>query len=264
MVKAENNNASGAQLSQPGQQTTIDEEDITIQQQRTSERKFFGFHRLMAMNTSLTLHGLRAFNTELFHSTKKLPGLPGLVRLAHAGGRGGDPKAANFTKYSGGWKEVLTKALWGGPVLRSAILVIWQAMNDEARRKKVLCMAMLPRTAAFFYRILGLLGIKARLLTSNIAPQKRGRLVEDFNDNDDDQVLICTYSLRLAGLNLHKKSCTVVCIEPGLHLSEMQQATHRVRGWGQDEEQLVWRYIVRNTYIDHHEDALQAKQDGTF
>lgn len=45
---------------------------------------------------------------------------------------------------------------------------------------------------AFFYRILGFLGIKARLLTSDIAPQKRGQLVEDFNDNDDDQVLICT------------------------------------------------------------------------
>lgn len=99
VIKAQGGDASGAQQFQPGQQTTIDEEDITIQQQRTSERNFSWFHRLMAMNTSLTLHGLRVFDTEQFHASKKLPGLPELVRLAHAGGRGGNPKAANFTQY---------------------------------------------------------------------------------------------------------------------------------------------------------------------
>ena len=132
------------------------------------------------------------------------------MKLAHVDGQGDNPDAADFAAYKN-VEDSLEKALFGSPMFRHALLDVWDALQKPNGRRKVLCMGILPRTAGYFSRIFQYLGVKANLLTFKDGPLKHGEDIMKFNENDDYEVLICTYALRLAGHNLHQKSCTVVC-----------------------------------------------------
>lgn len=92
------------------------------------------------------------------------------------------------------------------------ISLIRDVLNKPNGRKKVLVLAQLPRTAIFFHKILAFIGISSVCLTSDMRAEDRGQKFVEFNDEKGPKVIICTYDLKLAGLNAHHQCCTVTCL----------------------------------------------------
>ena len=103
-------------------------------------------------------------------------GLPTLMRLAHAGGRGGNPSLADKQDFASD-EEVLDAALWGSPVLKATIQEITKLLRKSRGRKKVIVFTHLLRTAAYINRILKFVGVETLLLTTQMKPEDRSREV---------------------------------------------------------------------------------------
>lgn len=223
------------------------------------------YYKAMALASSLCLTGLRGMSTSDVH---EIGWLPDMVRIMYAGGFGGNPDWAGV-KELGTPEEVLKHALWGSPSMKAAIPEIMDVFEKDpekdGRRRKVLCLATVPRTAALFHRILGYMGVYSTLLTSEMSPDERCTAIMGFNKPSPDkhqgrEVLIATYGLNIAGHNLHQECCNVIALEPGTSLAEETQGAYRVHRWGQDELQRFTRMHVVRSYMAKAEARIQANQ----
>lgn len=78
-------------------------------------------------------------------------------------------------------------------------------------------------------------GLKAEQLRADLKPLDRDELIRQFNEDPDKcQVLICSYAVSVAGVNMHKMCRTVIEYEPAPCEGVRQQMIGRVRRRGQN------------------------------
>lgn len=154
---------------------------------------------------------------------------------------------------------MLDLSLVGGIKLKLAIVEILDVFEKLSGRRKVLVLCKSPRTAEGFNPILQFMGVKTNLLTGDINTEDRGQMLRQFQDKSEDngcEDLMATYTLRIAGHNLHQYCCTVIELEQGTSFPEVMQACCRVHRPGADEIQKVYRLVMEDGYDQEIEKEL--------
>ena len=89
----------------------------------------------------------------------------------------------------------------------------------------------------------------------------RYKHVKAFNNDPEVKVLLCTYSIETAGLDMFQMCCNAMMIEPAYSAAKEHQAYHRIRRFGQTQVQQVERLFTFNTFNETLEWAQTRKQD---
>lgn len=120
-------------------------------------------------------------------------------------------------------------------------------MRDQ---EKVLIFCQLPAVTVFLFAVLQLLGIDCVTLGAYQAQEERDAVITAFTEHDDRaQVLITTYAVGSAGLNLQAKCWRVHMIESAHNLGVQAQALGRAVRVG-NPSAVVWlyEYYVAETF----------------
>ena len=77
---------------------------------------------------------------------------------------------------------------------------------------------------------------------------QRQDMMDDFNYNDDIDIIITTYVIAGVGVDLHLKSHHLALFEPAVNTSLEEQAIGRVFRTLQEYDTMIYRIITRGTY----------------
>jgi SNF2 family DNA or RNA helicase len=102
--------------------------------------------------------------------------------------------------------------------------------------------------------------VTIRALWAHVDARTRYKHVQEFNTDPEIQVLLISYSIETAGLDMYEMRSNVMMVEPAYSAAKEHQAYHRVRRFGQTERQHVERLFTFNTFNEMLEWAQTRKQ----
>lgn len=160
------------------------------------------------------------------------------------------PQLVNFMKSKGALNpaepvadfatpiDVLQQGIWGGPKLPRVLkeirdVVLGQDTDLPEDKRKVLMFCQSPKTDEFLLKLLNYIGIPTILLNSAMKPSDRWKAIRNFNTAVFPKVLITTYTLDIAGHDLHHRSATGINVEPAFNQATEHQFNCRLYRIGQ-------------------------------
>ncbi|KAJ4326067.1 hypothetical protein N0V94_000229 [Neodidymelliopsis sp. IMI 364377] len=142
----------------------------------------------------------------------------------------------------------------GSPKLRQLLPILAEVV--VLRKEKALLWVNNPAQAEWLEHVLTLCGIVVAQLRPDLTQREQDRILRDFNSAEGKiRVLICSYMVSCAGLNLQKQCRTSIEYEPPPNESVRTQELGRVRRRGQPSPWV--RHITLLT-----KDTLNTKQDS--
>lgn len=156
----------------------------------------------------------------------------------------------------------LTLVLRESPRLRALLPRILDQV--VLQKEKAIVWTLFPAQQAFVGAMLRLVGIDARIFSANLSSLERSELVQLFNESRTEaMVLVCSYSVNSAGLNLQHLCRNVHLFETALSEAIMMQAIGRVRRIGQRRIVKVYDYRVPDSFNARQvEKALEKSVPG--
>jgi hypothetical protein len=198
-----------------GKEFDFDFADLAAKEQHLTE-EFLAkkpgskFQQVFCLTTHLGMFGLRKTTTD---ETKrwKDEGLPVLLhRMKSSGGlpdrfKNVDPTSA---------EEILRQFLWGSPKLRCMLTQLQRILDRDPKtgHRKALVMLHWPRSAFAAFKLLGFLGVRCTLLTSDMPLEERNKVLQVFDDSPGAEVLLSTYALKIDGVDLQHHCSEVLSV----------------------------------------------------
>ena len=100
-----------------------------------------------------------------------------------------------------------------------------------------------------YVQVLKLCGLKSRQLRADLTTDERDKLIKQFlSDPDAPQVLICSYLISCAGVNMHLLCRTVIEFEPAPCQGSRDQTVGRVRRKGQPKFCRHITLVTKNSF----------------
>ncbi|KAE8357873.1 P-loop containing nucleoside triphosphate hydrolase protein [Aspergillus caelatus] len=137
--------------------------------------------------------------------------------------------------------------LRGSPKMRSMIPII----RDQVflHHEKSIVWTMWPAEQVYVAACLKEIGIDVAVLHSGLDTTERTRLIDEFTMQEDKcMVLISTFSISSAGLNLQKLCRNAHLFSPPTSQSIANQAIGRVCRLGQTKIVLIYEYLAEKTF----------------
>jgi hypothetical protein len=188
-----------------GKEFDFDFADIAAKEQHLTE-EFLAkkpgsrYQQVFCLTAHMGMFGLRKTKTDKMRRWKE-EGLPVLFhRMKSSGGLPDRLKKVEPTPA----EEILRQFLWGSPKFRWMSSQLNRILNRDAKigHNKALVMFQWPRSAFAAFKRLGFLGIKCALLTSDMPLEERNKILQAFDESPGAEVLLCTYALKIDGLDL--------------------------------------------------------------
>lgn len=137
--------------------------------------------------------------------------------------------------------------LRGSPKLRSMIGIL----RDQVliHHEKAIIWTMFPAEQVYIGAALVEANIDAKVFHASLSFSERASLINEFTtERDKCMVLICSYSINAAGLNLQQLCRNVHLFSEGTSKSVVNQAIGRVCRLGQQHVVLVYDYQVEKSF----------------
>ncbi|KAI7156257.1 hypothetical protein KC349_g6391 [Hortaea werneckii] len=164
-------------------------------------------------------------------------------------------------------EEVVRQFLWGAPKFRYALQEAERVLFTDATpvgHRKLAEFCQSPKTQELLLKLYEYVGIRCLSIDSSVTASMREEMIEDFNTKDDHQILLTTYTINIAGQDLHPKCCTSLFMECAYGWAAEHQAGCRTSRFGQEHEVEITRLFVRDTYNEVQEYRILAKAAPYF
>lgn len=128
------------------------------------------------------------------------------------------------------------------------------------QNEKCIIWTLFPAQQAFVAAMLHLVGIDARIFHAHLTNLERSELIKSFNESRTEvMVLVCSYSVNSAGLNLQHMCRNVHLFETALSEAIMMQAVGRVRRIGQQRIVKIYDYRVPKSFNERQAAKILEK-----
>ncbi|KAI6839550.1 hypothetical protein KC340_g6162 [Hortaea werneckii] len=164
-------------------------------------------------------------------------------------------------------EEVVRQFLWGAPKFRYALQEAERVLFTDAKpvgHRKLADFCQSPKTQELLLKLYEYVGIRCLCIDSSVTASTREEMIEDFNTKDDHQILLTTYTINIAGQDLHPKCCTSLFMECAYGWAAEHQAGCRTSRFGQEHDVEITRLFVRDTYNEVQEYRILAKAAPYF
>ncbi|KAF5854714.1 hypothetical protein ETB97_000849, partial [Aspergillus alliaceus] len=140
--------------------------------------------------------------------------------------------------------------LRGSPKMRAMLPIIRDQVIVYS--EKAIIWAMYPAEQVYIAAVLCEVGIDCRVLHGGIDADDREQIISDFTtERTKCMVLICSYGVNSAGLNLQTLCRNVHLFSPALSKATRDQAIGRTCRLGQDRIVLVYDYSVDESFNEY-------------
>ncbi|KAI7341302.1 hypothetical protein KC315_g185 [Hortaea werneckii] len=164
-------------------------------------------------------------------------------------------------------EEVVRQFLWGAPKFRYALREAERVLFTDAKpvgHRKLADFCQSPKTQELLLKLYEYVGIRCLCIDSSVTASMREEMIEDFNTKDDHQILLTTYTINIAGQDLHPKCCISLFMECAYGWAAEHQAGCRISRFGQEHDVEITRLFVRDTYNEVQEYRILAKAAPYF
>ncbi|GAB1743772.1 hypothetical protein NU219Hw_g692t1 [Hortaea werneckii] len=164
-------------------------------------------------------------------------------------------------------EEVVRQFLWGAPKFRYALQEAERVLFTDVKpvgHRKLAGFCQSPKTQELLLKLYEYVGIRCLCIDSSVTASMREEMIEDFNTKDDHQILLTTYTINIAGQDLHPKCCTSLFMECAYGWAAEHQAGCRTSRFGQEHDVEITRLFVRDTYNEVQEYRILAKAAPYF
>jgi hypothetical protein len=246
-----------------GKEVNFDFADIAAKEQHLTE-EFLAkkpdsrYQQVICLTTHMGMFGLRKTKTDEMRRWKE-EGLPVLFhRMKSSGGLPDRLEKAEPTPV----EEILRQFLRGSPKFRWMSSQLNRILNRDAKigHNKALVMFQWPRSAFAALKLLGFLGIKCALLTLEMPLEERNNILQAFDESPGAEVLLCTYTLKIDGIDLQHQCSDVLSVEKAFSQAVEMQAGHRVHRIGAE---YTTRFL-RAHLIETYDEVLEISQLRKF